>query len=88
MERFADQVFTRKQLADYVGVSVATVDRGFGSCLQPFRIGGMVVFDRAQAERHFKSVLANRGECDGNCKSQVNAEPAVVGSRLRMVKSK
>jgi hypothetical protein len=79
---FREQVMSKKELAAYAGVSTKSVDRGLGDCLQPFKFGGKVFYNRAQVERHFESLIKNRGRCDGNCASDAVAviEP---GSRLR-----
>jgi hypothetical protein len=85
MPTFRERVMTKKEVAAYVGVSTKSVDRGFGDCLQPFKLGGLVLFDKEQVIRHFNNVLKNRGRCDGDCANE--AIPAQeIGSRLRQVK--
>ena len=77
----------KKELAEYAGVSVTTVNRGLSKCLQPFRLGGQVFYDKAQVERHFANVLKNHGKCDGNCAEAPKPQPEIQKSFRRKSKS-
>ena len=87
MPTFREQVMSKKELAEYAGVSTRTVDRGFGHCLQPFKFAKQVYYNRAQVERHFASILENEGRCDGHCKEVPKLEPDKQRSFRRKRKS-
>lgn len=88
MPTFRENVMTKKELADYAGISVSTVDRGLGECLQPFKFAKQVYYSRPQVERHFASVLENHGRCDGRCEVQATPERSFRrGSRFKLYKN-
>lgn len=66
MEEKTNERFTRKEAADYLGVSVVTIDRLVSSKkLGHFRIGTRVIFDR---EKHLDEFLIS---CEQKTKKAV-----------------